>query len=87
MPGSNSEARKRNLLYPVTTKAPVLVVSPEGEITIEPPELSWEQRARIAEDKLQSLMDGLASEEAFYHMVWHNPLVATIIHMADRLLP
>jgi hypothetical protein len=57
----------------------------DGQVVIEIPQLSWEQRARLAEDKLLALTEGLDSEEAFRSLLVWNPLASAIVFMARRL--
>jgi hypothetical protein len=63
-------------------KLPEKLVLRDGTPVIEIPQLSWEQRARLAEEKIQSLVDGLMSDEAWDRMMTYNPLAVAIARTA-----
>jgi len=72
-------------LYNYIATRPVTMIMSEdgdGEVTIVPFELSWEQRALIAEDKIAALVEGLESDEGWDHMMIYNPLAVAIATIA-----
>ena len=69
---------ERDLYDYYATRLPKMLVRRNGELVVVNEELSWEARARLAEEKLQALVDGLASEEAWDHMMHYNPLAVAI---------
>jgi hypothetical protein len=73
---------ERDLYDYYATKLPKMLVRTDGELVVVNEELSWEQRALLAEEKLQSLVDGLKSEEAWDYMMTHNPLALAIARTA-----
>jgi hypothetical protein len=73
---------ERDLYDWYATRLPKMLVRADGEFSVVDEELSWEQRALIAEEKLQSLVDGLKSEEAWDYMMTYNPLAVAIARTA-----
>lgn len=68
----------------LSTKLPKMMVLRDGTPVYEIEPLSWEQRARLAEDKIQALVDGLMSDEAWERMMLYNPLAIAIATTAIR---
>ena len=66
----------------LATKLPLKMVLRDGTPVIEVPQLSWQQRAELAEAKIQSLVDGLMSDEAWEYMMTYNPLAVAIARQA-----
>lgn len=69
---------ERDLYDYIATKPVEVLVQDERDVVIKPLELSWEQRALIAEDKLQALVDSLESEETWQEALLYNPLVVAV---------
>jgi hypothetical protein len=73
---------ERDLYDWYATRLPKMLVRSDGTMIPEPIELSWEQRALIAEEKISALVEGLASEEAWERMMTYNPLGSAIARTA-----
>lgn len=69
----------------IASRPLIVETLPDGTHVFEIPQLSWEQRARLAEEKLEALIAGLDSEEAFNQLLIWNPIANAIAHIAIRL--
>ena len=68
----------------LATKLPGKLELRDSTPVIEIPQLSWQQRAELTEAKLESLFEGLLSDEAWDRMMAYNPLAVAIATTAIR---
>jgi hypothetical protein len=75
---------ERDLYDWYATKLSKMLVRTDGEFSVVNEELSWEMRARLAEEKLQALIDGLKSDEGWVEMMNNNPIGRSIATVAIK---